>query len=70
MSNDLKISITKLVADGSNWVTYRDRMLWAIDSRGLSEHLTNATITATYTAVGTVGSVTPQMWWSGRPGGW
>jgi transposase InsO family protein len=65
MSDDLKISITKLVADGSNWVTYRDRMLWAIDSRGLSEHLTNATITATYTAVGTVGSVTPQMRWSG-----
>jgi hypothetical protein len=65
MGDELKISITKLIADGSNWVTYRDRMLWAIDSRGLSEHLTNATITATYTAVGTVGSVTPQMRWSG-----
>ena len=65
MGDELKISITKLIADGSNWVTYRDCMLWAIDLRSLSEHLTNATITATYTTVGTVGSVTPQMRWSG-----
>src|ERR1700677_3082778 len=63
MSDDLRISITKLIADGSNWVTYRDRMLWAIDSRGLAEHLTNAAMTVTYTAVGLVGTVTPQMRW-------
>jgi transposase InsO family protein len=64
MSDDLKISITKLVADGSNWVTYRDRMLWAVNSRDLSEHLTNASITQTYTNAGTIGNATPQMQWT------
>ncbi|KAF8259908.1 hypothetical protein EI94DRAFT_1466009, partial [Lactarius quietus] len=64
MSEELKISITKLATDGSNWVTYRDRMLWAVDSCGLYEHLTNTTITTTYTTAGTIGTVTPQMRWN------
>jgi hypothetical protein len=64
MSDDLKISITKLVADGSNWVTYCDRMLWAMNSRDLSEHLTNASMTQTYVDAGTIGNVTPQMRWT------
>jgi hypothetical protein len=64
MSDDLKISITKLVADGSNWVTYRDRMLWAVNSRDLSEHLTNASMTQLYNNAGTIGNTTPQMRWT------
>jgi hypothetical protein len=64
MSDELKINITKLATDGSNWVTYRDRMLWAVDSRGLTEHLTNATITTTYTTAGNIGTQTPQMRWA------
>ena len=64
MSDDLKISITKLVADGSNWVTYRDRMLWAVDSRDLSQHLTSASMTQTYIDAGNIGTLTPQMRWN------
>ncbi len=63
MSNETKITVTKLVADGSNWVTYRDRMLWAIDSHGLSEHLTSLTIMQAYQDAGNVGILMPQMWW-------
>ncbi|KAF8258287.1 hypothetical protein EI94DRAFT_1447558, partial [Lactarius quietus] len=63
MSDDLKICITKLAADGSNWVTYRYRMLWAIDLRGLSEHLTNASMTMTYIDAGTINNQTPTMRW-------
>ena len=64
MSNDLKTSVTKLIADGSNWVTYRDRMLWAINLHNLSKHLTSTVVTQTYTNVGTAGSVTPLMRWN------
>ena len=39
-------------------------MVWSLRSRGLSEHLTNTTITATYTAIGDVNNVTPQMRWT------
>ena len=52
MGDDFKTSVVRLNADGSNWVTYRDRMLWSIGSRNLAPHLTEATITAAYTAAG------------------
>jgi hypothetical protein len=58
-----KLHVEKLVADGSNWVTYRDRMMWALRSRRLQDHLTSTTPTAVYTACGTVDNVTPQMRW-------
>ncbi len=63
MSDETKITVTKLVADGSNWVTYHDRMLWAVDSHGLTEHLTSSTITQAYQDAGNVGILTPQMRW-------
>ena len=41
----------------------RDRMLWAVESRGLSDHLTAATITQDYKDMGKIGTVTPEMRW-------
>jgi hypothetical protein len=58
-----KLHVEKLVADGSNWVTYRDRMMWSLRSRGLSEHLTSTTVTAAYIALGDINNRTPQMRW-------
>jgi hypothetical protein len=29
----------KLDVTGTNWVIYRDRLLWSVDARGLLEHL-------------------------------
>ncbi len=63
MSNNTKITVTKLVTDGLNWVMYCDRMLWAIDLHGLTEHLTSLTITQAYQDAGNVGILMPQMWW-------
>ena len=57
MSNKLRINIPKLQADGSNWVIYRDRMMWAMDSRTLSAHLTNVSMPAAYSQAGTVNGV-------------
>ena len=63
MSEDAtKLCITTLSVNGLNWVTYCDRMLWTIGSRNLTTHITEGTITAEYTAAGTVGSLTPQQW--------
>jgi len=31
--------VPKLLADGSNWITYKDRLRWVLDARGLSSHL-------------------------------
>src|SRR6266702_3442495 len=63
VSDDTKITVTKLVADGSNLVMYCDRMLWAVDSRSLSIHLTSSTITQEYKDAGNVGIMTPKIRW-------
>jgi hypothetical protein len=64
MSEDAtKLWVTILNADGSNWVTYRDRMLWTIGLHNLIPHITHDTITPEYTAAGDVGILTPQQWW-------
>ncbi|KAG9225295.1 hypothetical protein CCMSSC00406_0009851 [Pleurotus cornucopiae] len=33
------LRVPKLDAAGNNWVTYRDRLMWAVDARGLLKHL-------------------------------
>ena len=42
MSDDSKLTVDTLQADGSNWVIYRECMLWAIESHGLEIHLNEA----------------------------
>jgi len=42
---DDEIPVPRLLDDGSNWVTYRDRMLSAVASRGLVGHLVSAPLT-------------------------
>jgi hypothetical protein len=64
MSDDLRVNVPKLAADGSNWVIYRDRMTWAMDSRGLSDHLTNDSMPAAYSAAGTVNGITAPVRWA------
>src|ERR1700677_1294431 len=67
MSDELRINVPKLSADGTNWVIYRDRMLWAMDSRTLSNHLTNASMPAAYRAAGTIHGVpAPARWAHGE----
>ena len=38
LGNDL-MKVPKLEVAGSNWVIYKDRFSWAIDARGLLEHI-------------------------------
>ena len=63
MSDD-RTAITKLATDGSNWVMYRDRMTWAFNSRLWGDHLTNASVTPAYIAVGDVNGQTPAQRWA------
>src|SRR5271155_1425234 len=34
--------VPKLLADGSNWVTYRDRLRWALSAQGLLDNITDS----------------------------
>ena len=63
MNEDYKFNIVKLAADGSNWVTYRDRMKYVLDTRGWSDHLTNDTVSQAYKNAGDVGGVKPEARW-------
>jgi hypothetical protein len=64
MREDLRINVTKLTNDFSNWVTHRDRMLWALALRGLSEHLMSASVTQGYLNAGDIGGFRSEpRWW-------
>ena len=46
------IVIPKLEGDNSNWITYHDCLIIAIEGCNLNAHLASATITAAYTKSG------------------
>jgi gag-polypeptide of LTR copia-type len=63
MDKERTTRITKLAADGSNWVNYRDRMLLLIRSQKWKDHLTENSPTKRYIAAGNVDGATPNEQW-------
>jgi gag-polypeptide of LTR copia-type/Pol polyprotein, beta-barrel domain len=63
MSDEFKIQVMKLAADGSNWVTYCDQIMWALDVKGLLEHLMSDVIMSDYSAASTVDGLTLEARW-------
>ena len=39
MSKEEFFKVLKLLADGSNWVTYKDRLRWVLNTHGILDHL-------------------------------
>lgn len=63
MGDEHRINVPKLAADGTNWVVYRDRMAWAMESRALADHLTNQTMPQAYATAGVVNGLdAPTRW--------
>ena len=61
--DSMKIDLVKLAADGSNWVTYRDRLKITLRMRRWQDHLTSTSVTKAYTDCGDVNSIKPAMRW-------
>src|SRR5713226_6887211 len=64
MSNDIKLCLPMLAADGSNWITYRDRISWLMKMRGLGDHLMSTTVTKSYKDAGDVAGLKPEQRWT------
>ncbi len=56
---DDKIPVLRLLDDGSNWATYRDRMVSVVAARGLKDHLVSTSVSEDY-AVGSIGDISPE----------
>jgi hypothetical protein len=63
MSDYIKLELVRLASDGSNWVSYRDRLIVTLKSRRWHDHLTSDTVTTTYTSRGDINNLTPAMRW-------
>src|SRR6266851_5898650 len=63
MNELMKLEIVWLAGDGSNWVSYRDRMGIILCMWCWQEHLTSATVTQAYRDRGDVNGVAPNMRW-------
>jgi hypothetical protein len=67
--HSIKQNIPKLAVDGSNWVIFRDRLLWVLDTNSLSEHLAHDTIPASLLRLqGAVSLISVRVWFSGDLG--
>jgi hypothetical protein len=64
MSTNLKLYLSMLAMDGSNWITYHDRISWLLKMRGLGNHLTSIAATVPYKSAGTVNGLTPKEHWT------
>ena len=62
--SDEKITLPKLAADGSNWTSYRDRLIWGFNMRRWSAHLTSMGTPAAYTLDGDINGVSADDRWA------
>jgi hypothetical protein len=63
----MQFSVPKLLADGSNWVTYCDHITWALELQTLEVYLTRDTLPKDYAYLGTVtGLNAPTHWRHGE----
>ena len=63
MTDIFKIELVRLAGDGSNWVSYRDRLQVTLRMRRWQEHLTATSVTQAYTNRGDVNGIAPPMRW-------
>ena len=63
MGDDIKSTMDKLLPNGSNWVSYCNRLRWALKAKNIQEHLTSGTITQNYIDISNIGNMTPNRRW-------
>ena len=63
-----KTTLPKLLPDGANWVTYCDRLHWALDSGRLHKHIQLDTVPTLYTTAGTIGGISADDRWAKEEG--
>ncbi len=61
--DDPKIAIPKLLTDGTNWVIYHDRFLWAMDNNLFNVHIENEDMPSDYANSGTVNGLDTATCW-------
>ena len=67
-TEDQRLTIPKLLADGTNWVIYRDRVVWALGANGLDIHLTEDTPPEDFLTEGVIGGLEPEARWRKQDG--
>ena len=63
MNEAYKLNVMKLARDGTNWVTYQDCMCYVLDTCKWADHLTQSTVSKTYTDASNVGGIKPEVCW-------
>jgi hypothetical protein len=64
MQSEQKVTIPKLTTDGTNWVDYRNWLLWLLESQHIEMHIAGNSMPISYTTQGKVGGLEPQERWT------
>ena len=55
-----RVKVPKLERSGANWVTYRDRFIWALQSESIDDHIAESAPTPDYINLGNVNNLKPK----------
>ena len=63
-----RLRLPKLARGGANWVTYKDRIVWALQASSIDDHLVSATPPDTYIALGIQNNLSADARWKKEEG--
>jgi len=63
MHTEERVNVPKLTHDSSNWVDYRDCILWLLESQNIDTHIADDTMPTSYTTDGKISSLEPPEHW-------
>jgi gag-polypeptide of LTR copia-type len=63
MNDIMKIDLVQLAADGTNWVTYHDRLKITLQMCRWQDHLTSSSVTKAYINCSDINNIKPDMRW-------
>jgi len=63
MTELTKLDLVRLASDGSNWVSYRDRLTITLKMKRWQEHLTEDAVTQAYNDRSTINGIASEMRW-------
>ena len=58
-----RVKLPKLERSGANWVTYCDRLIWALQSESIDDHIASSSLPQAYKDLGKISNLEPEACW-------
>ena len=63
LKDEHHVKLPKLERSGANWVTYRDRFIWALQSESIDDHIKQSSPPQAYKDLSKINDLEPEVHW-------